>query len=56
MVKRTTNNCIGDQIIQNIKIEEDKLKEILYNNLDMLFEKLEAQNRAIDEIDLKSKN
>ncbi len=41
--------------MQNIKIEEDKLKRILYDNLDMLFAKLGDQNEELEKIDSELK-
>lgn len=38
-----------------VNIEEEKLRKVLYNSLDMLFEKLEKQNKEIDNLKSESK-
>ncbi len=37
------------------EVEIVKIKKVLYDNLDMLFDKLEKQNQDWDELDLQLK-
>lgn len=37
------------------KIQTEQIKKVLYNNLDMLFDRLENQNQDLDKLDSKIK-
>ena len=41
--------------MQNTKFEKDKLKKVLYDNLNMLFDKLEQKNQDLDELEIQLK-